>query len=109
MRTSSKIIALIGTTQSNAFFTEFFNSKAEQPQAKAQLGQDSFSETLYSAQDWVYYHWDDGYTIPIYEHGSDYGELTGPYGGPAYGYEYFLKEGELWIYDQVYAYKIDDF
>jgi len=31
MRTSSKIIALIGATQSNAFFTEFFSSKAEQP------------------------------------------------------------------------------
>jgi len=33
MRTSSKIITLIGATQSNAFFTEFFSSKAEEPQA----------------------------------------------------------------------------
>jgi hypothetical protein len=64
---------------------------------------------LYSAQDWVSYHWYDGEATPIYYHGSDSGELTGPYGGAAYGYETYLIEGYEWSYDDVYAYAVEGY
>jgi len=87
MKTASKIVALLGVGAStDAFFTEMFNSEDVQVSANQA---NSFSESLYSATDFMYYNWYNGYTMPVYGYGYDYGYFTGPYGGDAFGFYYY--------------------
>jgi hypothetical protein len=97
MKTSTKIVALLAT-QSNAFFTELFSS--ETVEAKPAT---SFSESLYSAQDFVYYNWYDGYYVPFDYDGSYDGDFEGLYGGDVNGYIDYTIDGAYWYLDGVYA------
>jgi len=86
MKTTSKIVALLGAgASSNAFFTEFFSNEASTLNTK----NTAVFEDMYSAYDFVYYNWYDGYMMPVYGSGYDYGYFTGPYGGDAFGFYYY--------------------
>lgn len=98
MRTSSKIVALMAA-QSNAFFTELFSSETVETTKPSA----SFSESLYSAQDFVTYNWYDGYYVPFSYDGSYDGEMEGPYGGDVTGYIDYSVDGAYWYLDGVYA------
>jgi len=98
MRTSTKIVALMAAS-SNAFFTEMFSHEA----AVATPQTTKFSESLYSAQDWVYNNWEDGTEIPIDYDGSYDGTWEGVYGGDVDGYIDYTIDGVAWYLDNVYA------
>jgi hypothetical protein len=87
--------------QSNAFFTELFSS--ETVEAVAEKPTASFAESLYSAQDFVYYNWYDGYYVPFSYDGSYDGDFEGLYGGDVSGYIDYSIDGAYWYLDGVYA------
>merc|ERR1719389_729215 len=96
MRTATKIVALHGAgATSNAFFTEFFNS--DEVQVTAQNTQKF--ESMYDAQDFVYYNWYYGNAMPVYGSNYDYGYFTGPYGGDAFGFYSYDFYGYIWNYN----------
>jgi len=98
MRTSTKIVALMAAN-SNAFFTQMFSHEAavETPQTT------KFSESLYSAQDWVEENWDEGTQHPVDYDGSLTSTVEGVYGATIYGTVYYDISGVEWSLDRVYA------